>query len=452
MNEEIADGWREMRRRFRADDVARAEWLVERPESPIDRIVKDLAWSPTSERSLLCGSRGTGKSTELRRAFQAFIARQRRVLYFDLYRTLENEGSQGRLTDLEPWEIAILVAGAALGALRAISHPAEPELTTRLAAATKGLLAGDDKARGEQTRSLVAGFAQLVAAGASAAVLFSGAAAPLAGPAGAATSGLLGGLFAAVKLGSGNAKRADDDTVVQALGEAVNAIVRELGTVAGPVILLLDGLDRATEDSAGKAAADRWFGSSLLAQLGTALVATAPWWVLHGKTPGWGMHSLCEVPVLDRHHLPSPNADAIRFFTDVYRRRTADLPLALVPPALVEELAFVSGGIARDFLKLIGGPLAAECGPDGVVADAEAVRRVVKEWRITEVEAGLSSNDIDILKGVRDDPTLRPPSGEDATRLIVTRRLLPYRNDSEWFYPHPALLRGPLLGEPGSTR
>ena len=52
---------------------------------------------------------------------------------------------------------------------------------------------------------------------------------------------------------------------------------------------------------------------------------------------------------------------------------------------------------------------------------------------------------------VRDNPALLHDGSDAAIRLVVTRRLLPYGNNSEWFYPHPALLLGHLLDPSGST-
>ena len=44
------------------------------------------------------------------------------------------------------------------------------------------------------------------------------------------------------------------------------------------------------------------------------------------------------------------------------------------------------------------------------------------------------------LEEVARDPRHELPDGEAAEELLKTLRLLPYRNKSEWFYPHPLLL------------
>lgn len=47
--------------------------------------------------------------------------------------------------------------------------------------------------------------------------------------------------------------------------------------------------------------------------------------------------------------------------------------------------------------------------------------------------------DIDQLLEIAKDPDHRLPDGDIARELLTYGRLLPYPNESEWFYPHPLL-------------
>ena len=65
-------------------------------------------------------------------------------------------------------------------------------------------------------------------------------------------------------------------------------------------------------------------------------------------------------------------------------------------------------------------------------------------------ERGLDVGHIGVLRAVMADPQRRLPEDSRARKLLDWGHLLPYPNESEWYYPHP-LLTLHLLRDPGST-
>ncbi|MCA9687044.1 MAG: hypothetical protein KC457_33060, partial [Myxococcales bacterium] len=124
---------------------------------------------------------------------------------------------------------------------------------------------------------------------------------------------------------------------------------------------------------------------------------------------------------------------------EVYRRRTADLPAELIPEALLRKLAYYSGGRMREFVRLIRettGPAWDESLP---AADDRVVEQAIESLR-EETEAGLTSRHMEILRSLLADPELLPDDDAVAEMLDVCL-ILPYPNQSEWFFPHPMLLK-----------
>lgn len=151
----------------------------------------------------------------------------------------------------------------------------------------------------------------------------------------------------------------------------------------------------------------------------------------------WSRRVLLVIDGLDRI-VDSDRAES-RFLGEVFRRRVHDLGAEdIVPPKLLDKLAYYSGGRLRDFVKSIG--MLAERGWDdnANVATEAHVDDVLKEARQL-VGTGLRRGHIDVLKEVASDPDHRLPDGDLSRELLTYGRLLPYPNESEWFYPHPLL-------------
>jgi hypothetical protein len=161
---------------------------------------------------------------------------------------------------------------------------------------------------------------------------------------------------------------------------------------------------------------------------------------------------LVNEPVLLKS-VPSKHGPGVSFFCDMFYRRTADLHRqgkVLIARPLLEELAYRSGGRARDFVRIIRtladqawDANAEEATPVLVREALDAVRR--------HRETGLHKGHIRTLEEVAADPEHRLPEGPLAQELLSYGALLPYPNESEWYYPHP-LLTMHLVKQASSAR
>lgn len=125
--------------------------------------------------------------------------------------------------------------------------------------------------------------------------------------------------------------------------------------------------------------------------------------------------------------------------TQVFRRRVSDIKAEnIIPPRLLEKLAYYSGGRVRDFVRTLG--MLAERGwDDSAIEATEAqVNDVLTEARRL-AETGIDQGHIDVLAAIAKDLKHRLPQGDLARDLLRYGRLLPYPNESGWFYPHPLL-------------
>jgi hypothetical protein len=66
------------------------------------------------------------------------------------------------------------------------------------------------------------------------------------------------------------------------------------------------------------------------------------------------------------------------------------------------------------------------------------------------LETGLDLGHIRVLERIMTDPQHRIPDDGKARELLAYGQLLPYPNESEWYYPHP-LLTVHLLKPNGSS-
>lgn len=205
------------------------------------------------------------------------------------------------------------------------------------------------------------------------------------------------------------------------------------------VLMIIDGLDRVTDIEHAKAL---FLHSQMIARLDCALVVCAPFVLRNEKAVTearvFRLRTLHNVPVMD-HADPRKYGPGVAFLGEVFRRRVRDLGAeSYVPPPLLDKLAYYSGGLLRDFVKSIG--MLAERGVDdnASVVTVAHVDDVIKEARQL-VEIGMHRGDIDLLHAIVKDPDHRLPDGKIARELLTSSRLLPYPNESEWFYPHPLL-------------
>jgi hypothetical protein len=432
--------------------AAEQAWRADRPRSPAGDIIKLLRAPFDGTRVLVTGTTGTGKSTELLRIAEA-SGRDDFVVVLDLQRHFsEIVGDEQALQSIHSWEVVFLAGLAVVRAATELMPYAIPkEYLDNLAKAWEKLA----KSTGVPTAQAQI---DVGAVAKTMVVLASVAAVPLLGaPAAAAAGGAAVGLkilegtskaaeagTAAVKwsiaLGRAKHRLPDQDQNVQTLLGAVNVIIGYVQLKLRRVLLIIDGLDRILEFDRAEAL---FLRSELIAQLACRMVVAGPF-ALHshpakGAIPRFSKNCVVfNEPVIRKGNEREQGA-GVSFFCDVFRRRTADLNVPdLVPEELLRRLAYFSGGRARDFIKLIRA-LAEQGWIDNVEqATLPLVDRVLDEARRL-LETGLDAGHIAVLKAAADDPDHRLPADHAARELLDYGKLLPYPNDSEWYYPHPLL-------------
>ncbi|WP_437903818.1 hypothetical protein WME95_35765 [Sorangium sp. So ce327] len=431
--------WQQLYQRFdpllpAQDRASRAD----RERSPAGDIATLLGMPFAEARVLLTGTVGTGKSTELLRIAEGRMADDF-VVVLDLHRHFSQVmGDEQALERVESWEVVFL-AGVAL--VRAITdllpYPIPQQHLDDLARAWRKLA--------EITRT--PGEAEVDIPGLAKAMIVLGSqvAAPLGGGA-AADAGLkvLDALAGAMRwklpIGRGKRPPPDQDDHMQTLLVAVNTIIGHVQNKFRRVLFVIDGLDRIRDFERANAL---FLRSELIAQLACRVVVCGPFALRShpaaSAIPRFSrIHVLVNEPVM-RKDRPSEHGPGVPFFCELYQRRTADLDAPdLITGDLLERLAYYSGGRARDFVKSIR--MLAEVGwtSDAERATRPLVDKVLNEARLL-LEMGLDAGHIEVLETIADDPLRRLPADPRARDLLSYGQLLPYPNDSEWYYPHPLL-------------
>jgi hypothetical protein len=75
---------------------------------------------------------------------------------------------------------------------------------------------------------------------------------------------------------------------------------------------------------------------------------------------------------------------------------------------------------------------------DVAVADEAIVDEVLDEWRRL-IEMGINRRHLEILRGLLDNPEL--PDDDKIPHMLDRGWILPYPNESEWYFPHPLLMK-----------
>lgn len=435
--------WETLYERFDPEQPAiDASWRVERKYSPAKRIASELARPMGGhKRFMLLGGLGSGKSTEL-----YGIADRRSadgpVIFVDLVRHFEERvGDIAALDRVQAWEVVLLVGLAVFrGGEAQFGHPWSKALRKRFNEAGAAF-EDDDESPSFDAAKLASAVA--VFAGGTVGAL-------VAGPAGAgAGAGLaaIGESAKAVqwrfKIGvRGEVERSDQDARVQRLLAVVNSMIGELQAYGRKLSLFVDGLDRVKDRARIEAI---FVDSALLGSLECDVVLTGPmalhWGSLRKHVRRFTTKILTNAPVVDREDPWSwrPGGPGIELCLEVYRRRTKDLPEQLVPEPLLRKLAYYSGGRMREFVRLLREIAGPAWDRSLAQADDEVVEQAVESLR-EETEAGLSKRHLDILRALLAAPGELPDDDFVAEMLDVCL-ILPYPNESEWYFPHPLLLK-----------
>lgn len=444
--------WKQILNRFDPDLVTKPAWRADRDDSPAGRIVASLD-RPTASppKVLLSGTIGIGKSTELYRIAEARAQKgDEFVILLDLVRHFRKVvGDLEALQNVSSWEVCFL-AGLALirAANERLGYEFPPEQLSQLAQAwTELARASQASGTAPPTIDILAVVKSMtLAASAVTAPAVTAAGAPAA--VGAAAAGGLKVLSEIAGAGrwtlpfgkKGTRPLEDQDELMRTLVDKVNLLFATFEQQNGRrVLLVIDGIDRIVD---GDRAESLFLHSQMIARLDCALVVCAPFALRNDmaatEARGFRLRTLHNAPVLD-HRDPKKHGPGVRFLGEVFRRRVRDLGAEdIVPPAQLDRLAYFSGGRLRDFVKSIG--MLAERGwdDDAMTATEAHVDDVLKEARLL-AETGLDRGHIAVLEGVARDRDHRLPDGDLSRALLTYGRLLPYPNESEWFYPHPLL-------------
>lgn len=443
-SKELIDWWRP---KLRALDPWRLvqleeidELYAEREGAPYRSLARDLvlAEQPAEVKVLLCGARGSGKTTELTRLAHDLEERFC-VVQTDLGAGLPDEAST--------LAVVTLLGVAALRAIKIWSEPdgdVQALVPTGKASVARGIerlqAALERFGKGvpavaqllDGVSGIVTFFDPTLAAGLATASEVTKAA----GSSATAITKLRNDLSRGPLEGRLPPEKRDD---AQAVVEAINGILADLQALAGrPPLLLADGLDKRTRlDEVAQALDDEY----LLRELQAPLVLTGPVNLRHDPrfraVPGnFRLALLYNVPIWHRvDGAVQPAPDGVRVLKDLYQRRREDagIPADLIGEPLVERAAQSCAGIVRDFLGLLheAGKNALSRGQRTIAAaDVEAA---IKARRL-EMEGYLNERGLDILNRVLDKSTL--PDTPEADTLLFENFIACYHNGDIWFRPH----------------
>ncbi len=448
-SKELIDWWRP---KLRALDPWRLvhleeihELYAEREGAPYRVLARDLvlAERPAEVKVLLCGARGSGKTTELTRLAHD-VKPHFCVVQTDLGIGLPDEAST--------LAVVTLLGVAALHAIKSWSKPDEDvevlvkSGTNPIARGVEGLQKalrrfGDGVPSVAQLLEGVSGIVTFFEPGLGAALGTASGVAKSTGSATSATSKLRIDLARGPLEGRLRPEQRDD---AQAVVVAVNEILAELEALAGrPPLLLADGLDKRTRlDEVALALDDEY----LLRDLQAPLVLTGPVNLRHDPrfraVPGnFRLALLYNVPIWHRDDGGSIQAahEGIRVLKDLYERRRDDagIPEDLIDDGLVDRAAQNCAGIVRDFLGLLheAGKNALSRGLRAV--DTTDLDAAIKTRRL-EMEGYLDEQEIEILSRVLDKGTL--PGSPEADTLLFENFIACYHNGNIWFRPHELIV------------
>lgn len=463
--------WTEIERIFDpAIPVQNAALFAERPQqyNSMHRLHKRLRRVRGQRmRVLVAGTIGNGKTSELYHLADA-LSKERMVVFFDIWRHFERTvGDVGALERLDPWELIGLLGLAIYraGTDRFGHHwEDEPKQLERALEALRKQEQGDATVSVDVPK-LARGI--VVAAGGVAGAV-------LGGPVGAIIGGTLGETVTTTgetlmntaadatdwlwRIGQGSRKqRQDQEPEVRGVLRATNLMIMALQqALARPFVLIVDGIDRIlNEDRLRKIFVD----SSLLAELNCDVVVTGPEPMLHGTTQyvrDFHPVELCNIPVLDRTD-PRRLGLGSAFFRDLVARRVAAVrasgrssPPDPFPAEVIDRLAYYSGGIAREFVRMVHMAVGEAIESDAPAITLTMVDEVLSEFRGMKQQR-MNVGEIALLRQVMDDPNHGLPADPMAVALLRQLRLLPYPNENPWYYPHPLLMLSLLKTTSGSA-
>ncbi len=426
--------------------------------NPVAELQKWLRRPTERHKYLVTGTIGNGKTSELFHACHQLTA-HRMVVFVDLWSHFRHQvGDESALERLEPWELVGLLGLAVIRAGEERFGHQWKDQPKRLETAIKALRTADANDGGAEIDVVKLTQGLAVAAGGVTGAVFGG---PLTGAIGAGAAKMAMDTGLAV-LGSvadaaswtwriglpGSRRRADQDTEVRVLLDAVNALIMDLQKDYGRrLLLVVDGLDRVEDEERLGAL---FVESALLGDLVCDEVFTVqPLNEVTQRAKSFRCYDLCNVPVLDRQDpkLPGPG---IAFFRTLVEKRLAavrhglaerggDVPSeAPIPIEIVDRLAYFSGGVVREFVRMVAFAAGEAWDAQAVALTEDIANEVLRDARRAK-EMRINSEEIELLERVMEDPDHALPPGPVAQKLLGDHRLLPYPNETPWYFPNPVL-------------
>ncbi|MFN3199666.1 MAG: hypothetical protein ACE366_14770 [Bradymonadia bacterium] len=422
--------WETIYNRFDPEEpvpFAHHEWRVRRRYSPLEQLNPQLNRPFGDKRFVIIGTVGTGKSTELLALAESRIERDF-VVVVDLWSFFDRLGDPSALDHIQPWEAIFLTGIHIYRAAMERGHTWSSERTDALQKARQAFEPA------EASSIDIFKLAQAIT------VVVGGALGGVATPIATGLSKLAAVGKWTVQVGR-RAKVQEQDEKVQTLLNAVNALLGDLNAQGKRVACFIDGLDRVR---ALDTVEHLFTESTLLGHLNCATVMTGPILIrregLGGALRQFKVQVLSNVPVLDREApLSGVTTNGSHFFRKAWSARTQDGDLShAIPEPLLDQLAWASGGRARNFMRMIREVVQESYSAQLDVTTQDIIEAVIDQQR-RDLEMGINLGHLELLKKVVLNKGQLP---EDERILDLLKRfwLLPYPNESEWYYPNPLLL------------
>lgn len=440
--------WKQIYRRFNPRQRIEAnegDLFVTRPHDAAEKIARRIEHDLEPQAAtVLCGSFGSGKSSELLH-LGAQLWEQRAVVGVDIFQ------SAAQINQISAAEVLFLIGAATVQS--ASEHwgvTVDSALLERLERSFLGLLRETvSRASVGEIIKGVALFTASLAAPAPALAVATGAAAGAA----QAASGALG-LRPRAVLGGLTRPSRDGEADLDGLVDAVNGILATLAEVRPPVVLV-DGLDKVSELPSIRAL---FSSSRALARLAFPVVYAAPITLMltpegQAAEAVFKRERLTNVivhrPALERlaDHLSDEEIAAGRAaLVEVVSRRLQREGLSVddaFEVGALDRLIDASGGLMRELIQLVNRAaeraLYNKVGCIGQGEAESAVAEVRKEYAFA-----LNTERVNELVHVR---KRGEPTGANAVaaELLLGGFVLPYANGDVWYEPHP-ILRGLRLG------
>jgi hypothetical protein len=437
------------------------ELFAERP-SDYNPVAELQGWlrrtTEGQHKYLVTGTVGNGKTSELYNA-SARLAEHRMVVFVDLWEHFRLRVREvSALERLEPWELVGLLGLAVMRAGEERFGHQWGDEPTQLQEAIRELRKADAGDGGAEIDVVALARGLVVAAGGAVGAMVGGPAIAAigVGAAGVAVDTGLKVLETAADATSwtwrvgllGGRRRSDQDTEVQALLDAVNGLIQALQQSYGKrLLLVVDGIDRV-EDR--KRLSILFVESALTGALACDQLFTVPLDNdISQRARAFRCYDLGNVPVLDRQD-PSRHGKGIGFFRSLVDKRLnvvarnlatkgkappCDAP---IPIDVVDRLAYYSGGVVREFVRMVRFAAGAAWDADVGVISQAIVDKTLRDARMGK-EMMMNSEEIELLERVMEDPNHALPPGDVAHKLLRDHRLLPFPNEVPWYYPNPVL-------------